>query len=262
MMSFQTILRFTLVMGTIAPLLSSTALAMIPVPPRSPSSLEGRSTLLIAGRPRNARNTSSSGGRRGECPVGNKQLMVLIPETDPGNTTQSHPTFLFYLPFGRTSFQPSGKAEPIEITTAKFMLLDENRRPFLKEPIVLSLPDEPGIVRFTLPASEKPLEVDRDYNWFFSIVCDPEQPSANPSVQGWLTRVQTPPSLTSQLKKLPQQDQHRAYQDAKLWFEHLALLAQNRAIHAEDWQQRLSKFGLQEFAQRAIVELRPANSPQ
>lgn len=244
---------FFCLLNTIFSSVSLAALQPIPTEAQTRS----LSVQLLAKRPLKARNSSKSGGIRGECPTGRKVLQALIDEKNPGLTTKDYPTFWFYLPFGQTSALRADGYSTITVTSAKFMLLDENLKPVLEKPIILPLPKQGGIVSFTLPATEKPLQIGKDYNWFFSIICDAQQPSANPTVSGWLTRVSASPRLVSQLKSTRQQDQYLAYKEANLWFDSFSQLAQYRAERLDAWSKLLKSFELQEFANETIAQLRP-----
>lgn len=248
----RSLIQSALLFSTIATLAPSIALTFFETP-----QAQAQSVQLLAKRPQNASNSSSSGGRRGECPVGTKTLKALIPDKDPGQTTQDYPTFWFYVPFGQTSFTPAGTTSKVTVTSAKFMLLDENRKPALKKPIVLPLPAQAGIVHFTLPATEKPLEVGKDYNWFLSIVCDAKQPSANPSIYGWITRTEPTSQLANQLKS-QSQTSFLAYKENGFWLEYVSQLANDRAKQQDSWKELLKLFDLQDFSQAPIIELSPA----
>ncbi|NMG10213.1 DUF928 domain-containing protein [Brasilonema sp. UFV-L1] len=105
-----------------------------------------------------------------------------------GKTTEAYPTFWFYIPY---------VYEESELEYAKFVLLDEDRH-IVAGPIFFQLPnktdvaEKPSIAKFTLPRNEKPLEIGKLYNWYFSIVCNERKPSRNPSVTGWIQRVSLP----------------------------------------------------------------------
>ena len=105
-----------------------------------------------------------------------------------GKTLEAYPSFWFYIPF---VYKES------ELEYAKFVMLDEDRH-IVVEPIFFRLPNKvdvtgkPSIAKLTLPANLKPLEINKQYNWFFSIICDESKPSRNPSVTGWIQREALP----------------------------------------------------------------------
>jgi hypothetical protein len=175
-----------------------------------------------------------------------------MPDNDPGQTTQDYPTFWVYVPFGQTSFTPPGEDNQVTVSSAKFVLLDENRKPALKKPLLLHLPNQAGVVRLTIPSTEKPLEVGKDYQWFLSILCDANQPSSNPTVSGWLTRVQTAAKPQGQAKTTQSMPQSQA---SPFWFEFVSQVANARTQKPHDWSDLLRQFDLQEFAHQPISEL-------
>ncbi|PZV18697.1 MAG: hypothetical protein DCF22_01230 [Leptolyngbya sp.] len=250
MVTLRSMFQKVFIMGSAGFFLSTAFL----VDPQS-SSAQGfsRTPTLMAKRPKNASNNFQGGAVRGECPVGKKSLMALIPAKDIGQTTQAYPTFWFYLPFGKTTFTPSGESE-VTVASAKFVLLDEDRKPVLKQPLILLLPDKEGIVKLTLPKTEKALQAGKDYQWFFSIVCDAEQPSSNPTISGWLTRVPTNTKPAKQTKTT----QPQAVAKSDFWLEYLNQVATTRTQNPAAWSDLLKSFGLQELAGQPVSELKSA----
>jgi len=211
----------------------------------------------LAKRPQNASNSSRSGGVRGECLMGTEDLRVLMPENDPGLTTQGHPTFWFYLPIGKQSLSSKARSPVPSTTFLEFLILDEANQPALTEPIRIPLPNQPGIVHLTIPSTEQALEVGKDYNWFFSIVCNDHDFSANPTVSGWLSRIQPSQKLIQRLKSLRSQDKYLAYKENHLWFEYLSQLADYRTVQTTAWKNLLALFSLQGLVQAPLVEIKP-----
>ena len=72
------------------------------------------------------------------------------------------------------------------------MLLDEFNKPVFENPIKLSLPESPGIISVSLP-QQYSLLVEKPYFWYFSVICNLDRPSRNPSVNGWIRRVSSEP---------------------------------------------------------------------
>lgn len=141
-------------------------------------------------------------GRGGSCPVDvDMPLTALaiepladqsqqdLPKTSRlnyvgGETTEASPTFWFYVPYTRS------KSEG----TARFMLLDEFRKPVFENPINLTLGESPGIISVSLPPQSS-LQTGKPYFWYFSVICDLDRPSRNPSVNGWIQRVPSKPGI-------------------------------------------------------------------
>ena len=72
------------------------------------------------------------------------------------------------------------------------MLLDEFNKPVFENPIKLSLPESPGIISVSL-SQQHSLLVEKPYFWYFSVICNLDCPSRNPSVNGWIRRVSSEP---------------------------------------------------------------------
>lgn len=238
-MFVQSLSQRILAIGLLTGLLCSFSLVMLP------ATTEARPL----GRPK---GISKTGAVRGACPaidtkLQNRKLIALVDSNDPTLTTQAYPKFWLYLPFTRTE----------DVTTAEFELLNENQDSVLtKRKINVSLAPKAGIVSFTLPSGEKPLEVGKEYFWVFRVVCDKDDRSSNPTVTGWIKRVEPKTTLVSQLKSIPKTDQYKVYEANKIWFDQINLLAQYRTKHNQVWTNLLTSFGLGEFAQQPINELK------
>jgi hypothetical protein len=156
----RSLIQKALVFGTMAALVPTMPLLPI-ASQKAQAQSSQRAVQQLAKRPLNAGNTSSSGAVRGECPAGIKNLKALNPEKDPGNTTQGYPTFWFYVPFGQNA--PQSETSDIKVTSVQFELQDDTGNLVLTQPMELRSPDQAGIVKFTLPSTEKPLEVGKNY---------------------------------------------------------------------------------------------------
>ncbi|MCW5312853.1 DUF928 domain-containing protein [Nostoc sp. KVJ3] len=101
-----------------------------------------------------------------------------------GQTIEEYPTFWFYLPY---VYNKS------ELEYGKFVLLDKEKN-IIAGPILVKMPNgnNPSIAKFTLPRNVKPLEVNQEYNWYFSVLCNPLKASRNPGVTGWIKRIKLP----------------------------------------------------------------------
>jgi Domain of Unknown Function (DUF928) len=221
-------------------------------------------------------------------------LVALIPQGNLGKTVEANPTFWFYVPtFGLlptkaaspkvTSPQPVGSpqptgspqsatpAKPAAVSASKltpvkmgeFVLLDDAGKSVLKQPIAVNLPQQSGFVRFTLPTDPsfwmpgKSLQSGKKYNWFFSIVCDSRQPDKNPTVRGWVERVEAPSDLLEKLKKSPSADRYIVYVENGIWYEGLTLLAENRQKARANWVEVLNRLGLAKTTDAPITTIEP-----
>lgn len=185
------------------------------------------------------------GGGRGNCPVdtaeNDKQLIALIPplegetnepssKTDKSSskndkpsskvvfshTIEEKPNLWFYIPYEYN--------EKSQLQYAKLAIIDEEKR-LVTEPMILRLPDDASIAQVKLPIN---LEVNKKYQWFFSIVCDEKKPSRNPSVSGWIKRippdeVNVPPQPSNE--NFPLFD-YRKFAASGLWFNGFTRLAE------------------------------------
>ncbi|MEI2580743.1 DUF928 domain-containing protein [Scytonema sp. PRP1] len=135
-----------------------------------------------------------------------------------GKTTEAYPTFLFYIPY---VYKKS------EVEYGKFVLLDKDKHR-VTGPIFVKIPvDKPSIAKFTLPESAKPLEINQEYTWYFSIICNPLKPSRNPGVTGWIERVQLP--------ILPPQN-YLYYAQQGIWYDTVTHLVENANIQTQSAQ--------------------------
>ncbi len=183
--------------------------------------------------------------RRGSCNNLNPPLIALMPPLPQTNeqeeavlakglestlalTLDEHPTFWFYVP------------EQIRnIEFVEFMMQDERDEAVFENPIKVKL-NTSGIVSFELPAREKPLENNKSYHWYFSVVCDSKRPSRNPSIDGWIKRVQLEESRGT-LALATSKEQIEFYASSNIWYEMLKLLAEqnclskNNSIYAKYW---------------------------
>lgn len=182
---------------------------------------------------------SETGGVRGACSVADRDrgLRALVDASDPALTTEENPTLLFYSPFGQPS-SGSLEANTSVATTAEFELRDEDENSALKsQKIVVSIPQKPGIISLRIPSSEVRLEPNKEYFWVFRVICDRDDTSANPSVSGWIKRVDSGASET-------------------VWFDKLHQIVQSRTNDLENWTKLLGQFGFQDLNQSPISELK------
>jgi Domain of Unknown Function (DUF928) len=180
----------------------------------------------------------------------NQVAVLIAPETVFGKTIAANPTFWFYVPY----------AAEAGVKTASFMLLDADTHPVLPEPILIEFSDTPGVIEFQLPYA---LEVDRLYNWYFSILCDPLKPSRNAGVRGWIQQVSPSPDLQTALAADADRP-YRAYLEQGLWFEAVTDLAKryrgDRATYQQDWAGLLDFMERPDLKAAAIVECCKPNS--
>lgn len=176
-----------------------------------------------------------------------------------GYTVGEQPTFWFYVPYvaenALTQSSPQPKIDrnlapinPNNIRVGKFVLLDKGRNFVASYLIALELLQSPRLVTFEVPIS---LDVDRLYNWHFSIICEPEKPSRNPVVRGWVQRVEPSPELEVALQNARPFETYLAYAEDDIWFEALSELIATRQKFPtlpqaqELWYDFLASFNIQ-----------------
>lgn len=151
------------------------------------------------------------GGTRGGIVIHGTPPIALIPPSNLGTTLTGHPTFFFYVPAETGGMN------------AEFQLLTDQGD--LVYQAMIPLPFEEGILSLPLPESMADLELQRDYQWFFSVVVLPDDPSGDINLSGWVHRRSPDPSLTQQLEAALPADQPGLYGAAGIWHEALDVLA-------------------------------------
>lgn len=202
---------------------------------------------------RSAPSTTAGGASRGGCIESTEVLTSLMPSNNLGLTLTGYPTFFWYV--------PKSKAEALE-----FKLLDgENGQVIYQK--ILAVPENSGIVSFTLSNNElpAPLEVGKMYHWFFTMVCPPnsdqELPdkSGNVIVDGWVERTELSPSLVNKLKNAAPSDRPALYAAAGLWHDSLTTLVELLCQKPDDrnlknqWKKLLDSVGLNVIVEQPIL---------
>lgn len=214
---------------------------------------------------RDAPGRRGGGAGRG-CGAGNQSVTALMPEYKQvleqgaitkvwGTTTTGRPTFWFYVPY-----------ESGAIAAMEFVLQDNASPTREIYRSAIAPPTAPGIISVQLPASVPPLEVGTLYQWFFKIrlQCSSGVAAAKLQIQkenlyGWVQRMSSSPTLTSQLKQASPQQQAALYAQNGIWFDALTTLAEQRlaspqeARLIEDWQTLLRSIGLEPMTTKPLI---------
>ncbi len=211
---------------------------------------------------------TTGGGTRGnlkcaqdaELPEPNPPLTPLMPLLAPnvgavGLTVSENPEFFVYVP--QTS-----------ATEAEFILMDEENNEVYQTN--LSLSGEPGIVSVSLPEDRPPLEIGKNYRWFFAVMCDPEDRSRDLVVGGWTQRGELEADLAAQLEKTTRAgDRSFIYAQNGIWHDALSILAEeirnsNRnALAIVQWKLLLESAGLDTVTEVPLLlsTSEPSDSP-
>lgn len=161
-------------------------------------------------------------------------------------TTQSKPTFWFYLP-------PRPDDVPLE-----FVLKQEYEKGEYQTVYQTQLfgNNGTGIVRLTLPEDAPTLQLNTRYQWFFSIECA----SGPVIVLGWIDRASLDPALQRSLADATPRDQAVIYASNGLWQDAITLLADlyradpDNINLANDWSSLLESVGLEDIAQQPFID--------
>lgn len=196
------------------------------------------------GAPDNRRGGASRGG---SCGNHQNDLQALLPDGDFGLTLEPYPTFFVYV--------PSSSSRLVE-----FELREQHTNEVFYK-TRFKIPDTPGIVSFSLPNNKtiQPLEVGKNYRWFFALICNPQERSEDLYVQGWIQRIKPNATLSRQLEKATPRDRPAIYAQSGIWYETLSKLAELRLAHPQDptltanWTQLLKSVGLNQVADAPIV---------
>lgn len=195
----------------------------------------------------------TGGGSRGcqdvaSQPEGSEQkpLTALVPVYESkdatsvfGLTVSPNPTLWFYVPYQAKS-------------SGNFVLYDGGNKPVYEVPFKLS--GKPGVVQISLPQSVA-LEVDRQYQWYFNIYCEPRQPAI--SVSGKITKVNfSNPALRSQLEKATVSDRISILAANGIWYDALTAAGELRQTAPNDgnWPSLLRQIGLSNIVSEPIME--------
>ncbi|MBW3585623.1 MAG: DUF928 domain-containing protein [Cyanobacteria bacterium 0813] len=196
------------------------------------------------------------GGTRGlECSTATRALTALIPESTMGQTISAKPTFFYYLPVALDK-------------TVQFELVDERDKTLYKKSFRM-VTTRAGVVSVSLDSddSSPALEVGKNYQWYFTIKCNPKNYTTDDVlVSGWINRTALTPNVKTELDRSPDRRAHLSiFAQQGLWYEYLATLAQLRIESPSDaslaikWSAVLNSVQLGKIAQEPLVasELTP-----
>lgn len=194
-----------------------------------------------------SRNLSGAAAR-GNCSVEgvkNIQMKALLPHTNIGLTTSEKPTFFFQI-------------SPTSIKQAKFLLLNAQGDNILYKKI-FPLTHAGGVMSFTLPADAEALEVGQEYTWELAVLCDPDDQTGNPFVQGSIKRIELNQRLENDLIKVPMAERTELYVHEGIWYDSLKSLADLRFSNphdptlVNDWKELLDYAGLSSIDREPLL---------
>lgn len=186
------------------------------------------------------------GGTRGGCLQSGKTLTALMPEANFGQTLSGYPTFFWYVP-------------SVSASTAEFLLLDEQNEEIYQTTFLLEGND--GIIGLSLPSTVDfpALEVGKDYHWYFSIVCDANDRSADIFVEGWVQRIEPDAELVARLETAAPEERPAIYAESGIWYEAVGALAALRRSQPnstellQSWNTLLNSVGLGDLSNKVLL---------
>ncbi|MEH2111126.1 DUF928 domain-containing protein [Nostoc sp.] len=116
-----------------------------------------------------------------------------------------------------------------------------------------------GIVSVNVPANQPSLQIDKEYNWTFSMICDTNNRDKDSYVEGTIVRSQDE-NLSLQLKQ-PTTDLDRAvlFATAGFWEDALRTLANLRRQRPNDpevekyWEDFLNSVDIKEVVNKPLL---------
>jgi hypothetical protein len=143
---------------------------------------------------------------------------------------------------------------------AEFILQDENGNQIYGQ--ALTIKNLSGVIGVSIPANTNvpPLEVGKKYSWVFSLVCNPEDRSADKVEKGTVLRVELSADILRQLDAANPRQKTFIYAENGIWQDAVGNLAAARRANpndkdlAADWESLLDSVTLRAIAKEPIVE--------
>lgn len=164
------------------------------------------------------------GGVRGRDCITKDNPMVAIRPISPGTLTASNtPQVFFYLPKPKSA---TGKPLTLEVVVS-------DRTDRLKySQSKYELQGQQGIVGVPLPTSQ--LELNKEYEWSVTLVCDENDRSNDQLVRGVIKRMQPSAQLQQQLAKATPEERVALYAENGFWQDTLMTLTELRLQRPSD----------------------------
>lgn len=163
-------------------------------------------------------------------------------------TTDTHPSFWFYLPH-----------ELNERATLEFVFQDESGNTLYQTQFAADRASS-GIIQLSLPETSSPLMIDESYQWYFLVHCN-SAPSAEPFyVKGWIARTVVDADLQAQLDEATMLEKASLYAAHGIWQDALTALAElyredaHNSVLSRHWLGLLESVGLSEISTQPIIE--------
>ena len=194
------------------------------------------------------RATKGGASRGSQCAIDSQESLSFIPvlpATNHGLTTASHPTILAYV--------PDTSAQSVFLS-----IQDENEEAIYQS--VLPIGDRTGVVSLEIPQEAPALETGKTYKWSFALMCDNQLRPDSPIIEGYIERVQPEPELAAQLERATPVEKAALYGQAGIWYETVATLAQLKEAEPQNqelinaWDSILNSVGLEKVSNARLIE--------
>ncbi|MEQ8973011.1 MAG: DUF928 domain-containing protein [Coleofasciculus sp. C1-SOL-03] len=186
-------------------------------------------------------------GTRGPCEPTDQPFTPLLPITDSdfkfsGFTLKAYPTFWFYIPYQSNT-----------INRGAFFLRDLQQGTRTYQ-VSFQLPETPGFVKISLPITARPLELNKQYSWQFTLYCASNDPTDFSQIvwhQGLIERLD-PQRLETKTATALVLDRMEFYRDNRLWYDISADLVQIYDFPLA-WRYLLRTLDLEELKKEPIA---------
>lgn len=193
--------------------------------------------------------TKGGASRGSQCEIdsldGVKPFAPILPTTNNGLTTASHPTLLVHIP-------------PTSARTVFLSLQDENEEEVYQT--ILPIGYQSGVMNLDIPKEAPALETGKIYKWSFALMCDDKLRPDSPIVQGFIKRIELEPQLANQLETATPLEMAALYGKAGIWYDTVAILANLRQAQPQNedlttaWNNLLNSVGLEQVVKAELVE--------
>jgi hypothetical protein len=198
--------------------------------------------------PRSGNVSTIGGGTRGEAcfpptsaTAQEQPLTLLLPLSREGQSMSANPTVFVFVP-------------TTVVRTAELFVADQAGNVLDRQ--LVTLTGRPGIIKLPMLSPGKSLQLDKTYNWAFSIICDPIDRSSDLNAIGSIKRVDPPEAVKQQLRQASNSLQKaEVLAKAELWYDTLATAADLKTSQPAEWRSLLESAGLQAVSGANFTEL-------
>ncbi len=184
-----------------------------------------------------------AGTRTEEC-ASEAPLTAVVPEKTVGLTASAHPTLFFYVPK----------------TIAQYMQLVVFEEGKVEQVYRAQIPTPPtaSLIRVDLAQLNQipALGTGKTYRWGLTLVCNEDDFAVNPTVAGYIKRMQLDPLLVQLLEKTNGNEKRALLAANGLWFDAIAALhAEPPETRKEEWTTLLESEQLQSLISQPFTEM-------